>query len=228
MTNRKPTRRWPLVLLPLVFGLPLLASAGLFSLPTPPVPPDSSTQNVAGRIIFNGLTMQAQTFRSTRTPKEIVAFYRQRWPGQMVVNQMGHEQVIGHRQGDYFMTVQVSTTGSGSQGNLGVVDLASAPAQFEPGKGLPKPMGARVFNDIHYPDDPVPTRMVGINSPLSPSQNASFYRERLAGEGWKPVDDRCHAAGCVLDYQRGDQKLNLAITAGKNDRSQLVMTIQNP
>jgi hypothetical protein len=228
MTNRKPTRRWPLALLPLALCLPLLASAGLFAWPPPPVPPDSSTQDVAGRIIFNGLTMQAQTFRSTHSPKEIVAFYRQRWAGQMVVNQMGHEQVIGHHQGDYFMTVQVSTAGSGSQGNIGVVDLASAPTQFEPGKGLPKPMGSKVFNDILYPDDPIPARMVALQNALSPRQNASFYRERLAGEGWKPLDDHCSASGCVLDYQRGDQKMNLAITAGQNDRSQLVMTIQNP
>lgn len=214
--------------MPLALGLPLLASAGLFALPTPPIPPDSSTQNVARHIIFNGLNMQARTFHSTRSPEEIVAFYRQRWAGEMVVNQIGHEQIFGHREDDYFMTIQLRTNGSGSQGNLGVIDLASAPTQFEPGKGLPKPMGAKVFNDIRYPDDRIPARMVAINSPLSPSQNASFYRERLAGEGWKPLDDHCRAAGCVLDYQRGTEKLNLAITPGRQGHSSVVLTLQTP
>lgn len=216
------------MIIPLGFWLPVTAMAGLFSWPTPPLPPDTTTQNVAGRIVFNGLDMHAQTFSSPRSPDEILAFYRKAWAGQVVVNPMGHEQVIGHRQGDYFMTVQVSAAGAGSKGNIGVVDITSAPAHFVPGEGLPKPMDSKVFNDIRYPDDPIPSRMVALQNHLSPRQNAGFYRERLAGDGWKPLDDHCSASGCVLDYQRGDQKMNLAITPGQRGRSQLVMTIQNP
>ena len=157
-----------------------------------------------------------------------MAFYRQAWSGQVVINQMGTDRVIGHREGDYFMTVQVRASGPGSRGNIGVVDVATAPEHFVPGKGVPTPMDSKVFNDIRYPDDPVPTRMVALNNQLSPQQNARFYRERLEGERWKPLNNRCSSSGCVLEFQRGDQKMNLVIAPQKNARSQIVMTIQNP
>lgn len=210
------------------FWFPLSAMAGLFSWPEPPLPLATTTQSVAGRIVFNGLDMHAQTFTSPRSPDEILAFYRKVWREQVVVNQMGNEQVIGHREGDYFMTIQVSASGSGSRGNIGVVDVASAPEHFVPGKGIPTPMDSKVFNDIRYPDDPIPTRMIALSNQLSPQQNISFYRERLEGEGWKPLNDSCTSSGCVLDFQRGDQKMNLVIEPQKNVRSQIVMTIQNP
>ncbi len=212
----------------ILLWLPLVAMAGLFSWPSPPVPPETTTQDVAHRIIFNGLDMRAQVFESQQTPEEIVAFYRKAWRGQVVVSQMGREQVIGHREGDYFMTVQVSASGSGSKGNIGVVDVATAPEHFVPGKGIPTPMDSKVFNDIRYPDDPIPTRMIALSNQLSPQQNISFYRERLEGEGWKPLNDHCAPSGCVLDFQRGDQKMNLVIERQENVRSQIVMTIQNP
>lgn len=208
--------------------LPMVAMAGLFSWPSPPVLPDTTTQVVAHRIIFNGLDMRAQVFESPRSPEEILAFYRKVWRGQVVVNSMGNEQVIGHREGDYFMTVQISASGTGSKGNIGVVDVATAPEHFVPGKGIPTPMDSKVFNDIRYPDDPIPTRMVALRNQLSPQQNVTFYRERLEGEGWKPLTDRCAPSGCVLDFKRGDQKMNLVIEPQQNVRSQIVMTIQNP
>ncbi|MHB9022411.1 MAG: hypothetical protein ACYC3A_11375 [Halothiobacillus sp.] len=208
--------------------IPLPARADLFAWPAPPVPPNMQTQSVAQRIIFNGLDMRAQVFESVQSPEDILAFYRKAWAGSVVVNRMGDEQVIGHSEGDYFMTVQVSVAGAGSKGSIGVVNTATAPKHFEPGKGLPKPMDSKVFNDIRYPDDPVPTRVVALRNALSPKQNASFYRERLEGEGWKPLNDHCGIAGCVIDYQRGDQKMNLAIESTQGNQSSLIVTIQNP
>lgn len=196
--------------------------------PTTQMAPDMQIQSVAKRILFNGLDMRAQVFESPRSPEEILAFYRKVWRGQVVVNSMGSEQVIGHREGDYFTTVQVSASGSGSKGNIGVVDVATAPEHYVPGKGIPTPMDSKIFNDILYPDDPIPTRMIALRNRLSTQQNVSFYRERLEGEGWKPLNDRCASSGCVLDFQRGDQKMNLVIEPQKNVRSQIVMTIQNP
>lgn len=226
--QRRNNYRWHQIIVQFGFWFPLPAMAGLFSWPEPPLPLDTTTQSVAGRIIFNGLDMHAQTFTSPRSPDEILAFYRKVWRGQVVVNSMGSEQVLGHREGDYFTTVQVSPSGSGSKGNIGVVDVATAPEHFVPGKGIPTPMDSKIFNDISYPDDPIPTRMIALRNQLPMQQNGSFYRERLEGEGWKPLNDRCASSGCVLDFQRGDQKMNLVIEPQKNVRSQIVMTIQNP
>jgi hypothetical protein len=220
--------RASLMLVFMLAGVSMNARASWQSWPIPPLPSGTHTQNVARRIVFNGLDMRAQLFRSSQSPQDIVAFYRRAWKGRVVVNRVGDQQVIGHNQGDYFVTIQVQGAGAGSKGNIGVVDVASAPRHFVPGKGVPTPMGSKVFNDIAYPDDPVPARMVALRNTLSPRQNASFYRERLAGDGWKPQGDRCDTAACVLSYQREEEKMTLVITRVHDDQSQVVALIQQP
>ena len=168
-------RRFPWMVL-----LALPAAAGAASLPQPPLPPATHTADVAQHLVFNGLDMHAQVFDSNQAPAQVIAFYRQAWDGRVVVNPMGDAQVIGHRDGDYYVTVEVRPAGSGSRGNIGVIDVAHAPHDFEPGKGLPRPMGSKVFNDIAYPDDRVPARTVAMTNGLSPQQNVAWFRERVA------------------------------------------------
>jgi hypothetical protein len=216
---------WRLVLAACL--VPGIASAA--SWPEPPVPPQTSTTDVARHIVFNGLDMRARTFRSERNGKEILAFYKNAWGKDMVVNRLGESQVIGHGEGDYFITVNVTPAGRGSKGTIGIVDVSSAPEHFEPGKGLPHPMGSKVFNDIAYPDDPVPARTVAMRNGLSPRQNADFFRERLAGDGWKPAGQgKCSDASCVMSYTRGDQKMSLVMTRAEGDQSQVIINLQQP
>lgn len=199
------------------------------SWPEPPLPPHTDATDVAQHIVFNGLDMRAQVFRSRQTSADVVAFYRKAWGRQMVVNAMGDTQVIGRREGDYFITVQVRDYGDGSKGNVGIIDVASAPKDFVAGKGLPKPMGSKVFNDISYPEDPVPARTVAMRNALSLQQNATWYRERLAGEGWKPADvNRCGDDNCVLRYDRGDSHMTLVLTRADAGRSQVMISLQDP
>jgi hypothetical protein len=207
--------------------VPMGAAAA--SWPEPPLPPQTDTTDVAQHIVFNGLDMRAQVFRSQQSSADVVAFYRKAWGREMVVNTMGNAQVIGRREGDYFITLQVSDVGDGSKGNVGIIDVASAPKDFVAGQGLPRPMGSKVFNDISYPDDPVPARTVAMRNGLSLQQNATWYRERLAGEGWKPADtERCGSDNCVLRYDRGDSHMTLVMTRADAGQSQVMINLQEP
>ena len=216
-------RRLPWLLLAL---LPGIACASGW--PQPELPDGTATADVARRIVFNGLDMRAQTFQSRQSQADVVAFYRKLWDGKVVVNAMGNAEVIGHLQGDYYITVQVSSFGNGSKGNIGIVDVASAPKHFERGSGLPRPMGSKVFNDIAYPDDPTPARTVAMRNTLSPAQNASYFRERLLADGWKPADaGQCAGDDCVQRYERGDSKLTLVMDR-QGSQSQVVINVLNP
>jgi len=223
-------RSRPFLLSPLLAMslLPAVAWAG--SWPDLPLPSGTDTTEVARRIVFNGLDMRAETFGSRQSAAEVVAFYRAAWGDRAVVNKLGSSQVIGYREGDYFITVQVSGFGNGSKGRIGMIDVAGAPRGFVAGKGVPRPMGAEVFNDIAYPDDPVPARTVAMRDALSPRQNAAFFRERLAGDGWKPEGDgRCADDDtCLLSFARGDSKLALVAVRRGSGQSQVVVNIQNP
>lgn len=216
-------RRLPWLVLALLPGV-----ACAYGWPQTPLPDGTATAEVARRIVFNGLDMRAQTFQSRQSQAGVVAFYRRLWNGKVVVNAMGGAEVIGHQQGDYYITVQVSNSGNGSKGDIGIVDVATAPKHFERGGGLPRPMGSKVFNDIAYPDDPTPARTVAMRNTLSPAQNAGFFRERLPADGWKPVDvDRCAGDNCVLRYERGDSKMTLVMNQ-LDGQSQVVINVLNP
>lgn len=207
----------------------LLCPAFALAWPATPLPPATQASPVAGHMVFNGLDMRAQVFQSSRPPAEIAAFYRALWHGKVVDNALGDAQVIGHRDGDYYITVQVRAAGSGSRGDIGVVDVGHAPKDFVPGHGLPSPMGSTVFNDIAYPDDAVPARTVAMVNRLSPMQNAAFFRERLAGEGWKNTgDNRCASGTCTLDYERGESRMVLVMTPADRGGSQVVLNVQHP
>jgi hypothetical protein len=205
-----------------------IASFGA-SWPDPPVPAQTQVSSVANRIVYNGLDMRANVFESQQSSADIQAFYRKLWGDRLVVNKMGDNQVIGHREGDYFVTVEVADAGGGSKGRIGVVDLASAPKHMQLGKGLATPDGTKVFNDIAYPDDPTPARTIAMGNGLSANQNAQFFRTHLLAEGWHPSDDnRCLGTGCVLSYERGSRKMTVVVAQGNGNRSQIVVTMQDP
>ncbi|NKZ38608.1 hypothetical protein HF690_06505 [Oleiagrimonas citrea] len=219
-----PSKRW----FALVLAWPLIAAAA--SWPKVPVPEATRSTMVARRMIFNGLDMQARMFRSQKSQAEIIDFYRKAWHGKTVVNPMGEAKVIGHREGDYYITIKVSDYAGGSKGEIGIVDVGDAPKHFEPGKGLPHPMGSKVFNDIRYPDDPVPARTVAMTNTLSPLQNAGYFRERLEGDGWKPDGrQRCtDPDACVQHYSRGDSHLTLVAERGRSGYSKVIINVQRP
>jgi hypothetical protein len=68
-----------------------------------------------------------------------------------------------------------------------------------------------------------------MSNGLSASQNAQFFREHLAADGWKPSDDnRCSGTSCVLSYERGSRKMTMVVTQGNGNRSQVVVNMQDP
>ncbi len=178
-------------------------------------------------MIYNGTDMRGQVFTSTRSAADIVAFYRQLWGKQSVINQIPGWQVIGHREGDFYITVQVRTEGGGSRGDIGIVRIPSTRAKPELGAGVPHPSNTTVFNDIVYPDDRTPARTLAMVNNLSVQQNAGYYREHLAAEGWKPADTHTCASGttsCVMNYEQGGRKMMVALTA-KSTHSQIVINL---
>lgn len=206
--------------------LMLPAYAG--SWPKPPLPPDTNVADVSKQMVYNGVDMRAQIFQSTATADEVLAFYKKEWGKDAILNSVGDAQVVGHQEGDYLVTVQVSGSGTGSKGTIGIMNTMSSKPDFVPGKGLPQPMGSLVFNDITYPNDPVPARTVAMRNDLSPQQNASFYRERLAADGWKPADkNECTPDSCVMYYSRGDSKMTVVMTSGEGN-SQVIINVMDP
>jgi hypothetical protein len=178
-------------------------------------------------MIYNGTDMRGQVFTSSRNAADIVKFYRQLWGKQSVLDQIPGWQVIGHREGDFYFTVQVRSDGSGSRGDIGIVRIPAGRTQVEMGAGVPRPSNTTVFNDIVYPDDATPARTLAMINHLSVQQNTNYYREHLAATGWKPADTHTCTSGtssCVMNYEQGHRKMTLAVTRNAAD-SQIVINL---
>lgn len=195
--------------------------------PDPALADGMQTAPVASHMIFNGTDMRSTVFTSGRSPDDVLAFYRSTWGKRVVTNRYAGWQVIGHREGDFYVTVQVRQDGQGSRGDIGVVRIPDSRAKVALGTGVPRPCDTVVINDIAYPDDATPARTLAMANRLSPAQNASYYRSHLVAEGWSPAGgDACKYgdAHCVMNYEKGGQKMLLALTA-KGGESEIVINM---
>ena len=205
--------------------LPSLAAASGW--PEVALPDGTKAAEVASHMIYNGTDMHSQIFTSALKADDVVKYYRDLWDGQSVLSTVDGWQIVGHREGDFFVTVQIRTEGGGSRGDIGVTRIPKEKVTVELGKGVPHPANTLVFNDIAYPDDATPARTVAMSNGLSVQQNASFYRGQLAASGWKPAQvSPCatSAPACVMSYEQGDRKLTLMLSRN-GARSDIVINM---
>lgn len=214
---------WP----PLLCGLLLSATVSASSWPDVKLPEGAKAAEVTSHMIYNGTDMRGQIFVSPQSAADIVKFYRQLWGSHSVLDKIPGWQVIGHREGNFYLTVQVRADGTGSRGDIGILRIPAEKIKVELGAGVPRPSNTTVFNDIVYPDDATPARTLEMINGLSVSQNASYYREKLAATGWKPADIHTCAEGiaaCLMSYQQGDRKLTVVLTS-TGSHSQIVVNL---
>lgn len=208
----------------------LLASAPVLAehWPDANLPADTDAAAVSPRMIYNGSDMRSQVFRSKLPSADVLAWYQKAWGKDWVRDSVAGWEVIGHRDGDCYVTVQVKPDGAGSRGDIGMIRIPPPGTARTPvGNGVVRPPGTQVVNDISYPDDPTPARTVAMNNRLAVWQNAGYYREHLAGDGWMPSEkNQCgsSATGCVLAFERGARKMVIAVT-GDATHSDIVMNI---
>src|SRR5882757_7662285 len=126
--------------------LPSVSSASAW--PDLELPDGTRAAEVSSHMIYNGTDMRGRVFTSSQKAAYIVKFYRELWGKQSVLDQIPGWQVVGHRDGDFYFTVQVQPDGSGSRGDIGIVRIPAGKTKAELGAGVPHPSNTTVFNDI--------------------------------------------------------------------------------
>jgi hypothetical protein len=204
----------------LVLGVLALAAGGAHASGWPEVDvPDGSTRaQTAPRMIFNGTDMRTEVFHADMKPDALIAWLKKDWHDDWVRNEVNGWDVLGHRDGNYYITVQVRPDGDGSRGDIGVIRIPPKGTRPAPvGVGFARPAETAVINDITYPDDPHNARTLALANKLTVNQNISWYRDHMAAEGWRPAEaNTCAegARGCVLAYEKAGSAMLIAITAG--------------
>jgi hypothetical protein len=181
-------------------------------------PPQASLEWVAQDMVFNGIGMRVQFFRSKLAPAEVLAYYRQQWTEggrrNYVENNFGPWKMISHGAGEYLVTVQVRPAGNGnSEGYLSQRPLKTPP-RLALGQGFVLPPGSEVVNDIQSRDGDRQGRTLLAFNSLAVDANAAFFRSSLEREGWSLVSEgRAKNGGRQLVMRHASDELSLAMTA---------------
>lgn len=222
-------RRVDLTGLLLVPVLVLAGPAAAASWPTVAEPDDVQSEWVSKDMIYNGIPMRVSRFTSSQSVASVVAFYNRQWPGQTVVNEVGAKTVVGHADGEHYVTVEISGKGAGSQAQIGIVRLLKQKPATAAGADFPKPSGTQVVNDITYLD--TPGRTLAMETSLSPFQSEAFYASRLPATGWSRDTGAspCSmiALQCVVRYSRGKQDMTMTFQRHEQGSSIVVNQTQH-
>lgn len=181
-------------------------------------PPSASLEWVAQDMVFNGVAMRIQFFRTKAAPTEVLAYYRQRWSegGKRlyVENRLGPWQTISRASGDYFLTAQIRPGGGGgAEGYLSQRPL-KVPPRSVLGQGFSLPAGSEVVNDIQSEDEGRRARTLLVFNELTVDANAVFFRGTLEREGWTLVSEgRGRNGARQLVLRKGQDELSLALAA---------------
>ena len=186
--------------------------------------PGATLQWVAQNMVHNGVPMQIQTFQANTPPREVIAFYRQEWSARSgrppVENTSGEWQIIGQRQGNYYITVQARTgNGAKSQGYIAVTQLSAAgKRELLPSvAAFPSLGGTQIISQSQADDDGKKSITLVLRNGFSMESNSGFYRSTLSGEGWTLLQDFDPASqgmtGRVMYFERKGESCHISMTS---------------
>jgi hypothetical protein len=209
-------------------GLLTFGSASARDWPSVAAPPHARLQTVAGDMTFNGLPMRIRQFHTTRTPAEVLKFYKHQWNRRYVSNTLGPWQVLGHKQNGYYESIQVRPDGMGTHGFIGVTALENISTDSAPGHGFARMDNSHVINDIVSHDLGKTSRTLILTNRFSVSSNALFYRQHMKDKGWREeIGDGADSSarrGQVLKFHRGNESA-VVVIGHSNSRTTVVANL---
>lgn len=198
--------------------------------PDVPLPADSQSEWVSKHMLYNGLPMRARRFFSAASQEETKAFYRKLWQGKLVEDKLGAKTILGHLDGEHYVTVELQQEGAATQGTIGIMALPKEPPREPAGHGFARPAGSQVVNDIRYLDTPNETRTLVLTNQLSPYVNQQFYVQRLRAQGWEISDTgqcRSFSNTCTARFEKkGGARMALAIDRNARGGTVVVANIE--
>jgi hypothetical protein len=133
LTVRAPLRALVLTLLAGVSGAAFADASRAEPWPEAKTPPEARVQSIANEMLLNGKPVRLLRFDTKESAADVLAFYRSAFGAQRVVeNRLKDDRVIGTRQGDYFITVQLHALDLQTLQGTVMVSLLTATPSISP------------------------------------------------------------------------------------------------
>ncbi len=164
--------------------------------PELPTPAHLESFEVGSQNKLNGVPVRIQGFVSDRSINELNQWYRQKMGGQWVENKLGKKTVLGQRQGDFFVTVELEAMLGGLSGSTTKVVTAIMDLQrptTQPTRGLDTfgdwgsrlPVTSQVLSHLTDRSDTHESlHLVAVNG-QSLALNAQHFRRQFAQLGYQ-------------------------------------------
>ena len=171
----------------LLVAAPLAAAATPW--PLPALPDNATPFDVGGEMNMGGLPMRIRGFVSPAPREDVAAWFRRSMGAPVVENQLGAQLVLGQARGDYYVTVQLDQTPTGTRGMVAVTNLKSAAERRETTLDATRrmldrlPSGTRVVRDMASRDGRQLSHYVVLNNAVGEAVNRERITRYLQEDG---------------------------------------------
>lgn len=213
----------------------LLALIVCFSMPVKsdeiPAPPDSQVSSISTSVTSLGLHMKISKFVSDSSVDEVLQFYKDYWKDEAAESTMLPWKMIGTRQGDEFLNVQVQA--GDRDKSWGYLSRSDLPKQLDDktysmpnarSANFPMMSGSRVMDDQYSNDPGKKGRTLLLENDFSANTNHTFYRNHFKNKGWDIVMDEATSkrnSSYALFVRKGSK--TVAVTIAKlNNKTSIV------
>ena len=98
--------------------------------PTVALPDDAQRYAIGEQLNANGAPLRMQGFVSARAPADLARWFRTRLGQPLMENTVAGKLVLGHPDGEFYLTVQLEPLGQGTRGLVAVSHLRAAFERF--------------------------------------------------------------------------------------------------
>ena len=180
-----------------------------------PVPAWLDANQVADRLIINGLPAKVTYFLSTKPPEIITSYYQNLWQKRGNTKhknvRLDHWHILSGLENEKLYTVQVRASNNGSSGYLAVTDLTKIGKNKT--KQVPAMSGSNIANDVSSYDPGQTGRTVQLHNSFSIVSNASFYQQYYEGLGWTNDIINKSATGAVLVFRKHNEAAHIVVSS---------------
>ena len=197
-------------------------------------PPNAHVEWVGDNIVQNGVPMQIKSFRTESGVTDVIDFYKSQWASEVtppVLNTLGEWSIIGHKVGDYYVTVQAKTgSGEAAEGFIGVSQLPGA-SKPGPRSDFPRMGGTDLVSSTDTTDGARSAKTIVMENSFSVESNVSFYESNLSSEGWTLLQSRranpaeTGADGHILYFNKRKQTCHIVVSPAKTGSTMVVANI---
>lgn len=194
-------------------------------------PANTAQQLIAPRIIINGRLMSIVAANSRLSPGAFAQFYKDLWKGQpnrplFVEDTLGPWDVVGHKEGQCYYTVQIRADGKG--GSTALLGIGTLGQDFGSGVlDFPAPGDARPLTHMVSQDGGRNGDTWLLYTANLPGAVVDWYTQNMPSFGWSQDMPSARGSGpSMLMFSKGRSHAGIVVAPLKSGAS-ITLTVMS-